>query len=69
MGSIICAFRSELKENIQHKMKAVIGWADRLQRSDRDWTQSRNDAVHSGASGDPQGRRRSDVGRRTKEAA
>jgi hypothetical protein len=25
MGSIICAFRSELKENIQHKMKAVIG--------------------------------------------
>jgi hypothetical protein len=44
------------------------GWPkidDRLQRSDRDWTRSRNDAVHRGASRDPH----SDAGRRTEEAA
>jgi hypothetical protein len=50
--------RSELKETIQYGMNIVtthtfrIGWDDRLQRSDRDWDRSRNDAVQRGVSGD-----------------
>jgi hypothetical protein len=46
------------------------GWPktdDRLPRGDRDRDRSRNDAVHRGASRDPQGRGRSNVGRRTEE--
>jgi hypothetical protein len=76
MRSTVCATRSELKETIQHEIKAVmqpnsvrIGWDDRLQRSDRDWTQSRNDAVDRGASRYPKGRGRSDAGWRTNVAA
>jgi hypothetical protein len=59
-------------EAIQHEMKAVIQpiWSelDETTACNRDWAWSRNDAVHRGASGDPQGRGRSDAGRRTEEA-
>jgi hypothetical protein len=75
MRSTFCVMRYELTETIQHEMKAIIqpivSELDETTACNEatDWTQSRNDAVHRGASGDPQGRGRSDAGRRTEEAA
>jgi hypothetical protein len=74
MRSTVSAMRSELKETIQREMKAVIQpilaeLDEKIARNGATETaRSGNDAVQRGVSGDPQGRRRSNAGRRTEKA-